>query len=612
MLGTSIARRASLWVGLAAAAFLLLGTDAAHAFQDHGGWFARTVVDTDGFIYQSTRGYNSTNLGTGALWVFRPDPVCIDFSNLGGSSQSACDPMGTPTGCTGSEECSALRWVFVPGVDSMEATADIYGIPGVAPAACSHDFTIACTTSAQCGGSNTCLPKVVYVGSDNNYVYALPADPSAACLQLGSDGLPHLKNECVRWRKQTLGDVRAGVTIDPTTGFAYVGSQDVAGNGSGELYRFARKGKCDISGVECSGNPECTTPGDFCEGTHPLNVTGCVNDKLCANSQKKCWPIKTDHGRLRFTPIVDTDHPTDGRTAIYVGSDVKGLFGVWEDGEPIFCFDTVTSGNEKAQGYAVGGVLASDDKTLYAGTDVEVVKVDTDDLDADWTPSTPGLLSPIWRYAMGAGSIGRQQPVLREQSSGCHNVYESRRDPGNVQRIPGTCNNPPTECDNGFRFRVGGTISWSTPALSPPLPMPTPAGYVPTVVSGAHKDVCLYAIAADGDVAGGYPATKRWDFKSPIGNQGFFSSAAFSPSAETVYIGSNDGVLWALGNAGCTNCDSDDNEDRVAWCFRTNDGAGNASLRNNCGTFPAAVDNDCSNGTDGGRADPGAGTCTFP
>src|SRR5438132_4978930 len=79
-------------------AVLLVGFSStlASAFDDLGGWFSNATPAAEG-VYVSTRGYNNTAPGQGAVWAFRRDPVCAGGVNNG----LTCDPL-----CAGTTQCT--------------------------------------------------------------------------------------------------------------------------------------------------------------------------------------------------------------------------------------------------------------------------------------------------------------------------------------------------------------------------------------------------------------------------------------------------------------------------------------------------------------------------
>jgi hypothetical protein len=134
-----------------------------------------------------------------------------------------------------------------------------------------------------------------------------------------------------------------------------------------------------------------------------------------------------------------------------------------------------------------------------------------------------------------------------------HGIYQAHRDPGAVHKIL-------PNCHVDWRFGVGGTISWSTPARDPAAGL---------IAVGAHKtDGCLLGIQPDG--------TKSWDFKAPLAGE-FFSSGAISGDGDgSLYMGASNGVFYRLDprlTAGCPggNCTPAQDCERIKWCYDTMD-----------------------------------------
>src|SRR5262249_1572003 len=279
--------------------------------------------------------------------------------------------------------------------------------------------------------------------------------------------------------------------------------------------------------------------------------------------------VSLPQGELRFTPVISPDGGT-----IYVGSSVAGLFAVSSGGTVLWRFDDQTQGCQEFHYYPIGGFLQ--DGVLYAGTEAGVVALEVD-VPAGAAPSL------LWRYAIEGGvhPTGRQAPVQGPTGF----VFLSGKDPGTVHKVstPPSCG-PDGRVDLSvcgaecpWMFRLGGTISWSTPGASllpsPPASCTSPFASIAqpyAVYTGAHKDDCFYAIGSDGQ--------KLWDFESPVSGTSFFSSPSVSNDHTVVHIGGQDGVFWALDtHCGCVmdpstkSCPAQTDRDRVTWCFNTKD-----------------------------------------
>jgi hypothetical protein len=281
--------------------------------------------------------------------------------------------------------------------------------------------------------------------------------------------------------------------------------------------------------------------------------------------------------------------------------------------------------------YGPGAVIATDvpSPVLYATGHSQVVAV------ALQTGTIVGDTNVRWRLRSDRPKFKRQSPLVRGDY-----LFFSWRDPGTIVRVKRSAMNASADNDCGKTqllesrneydpialFRVSGTISFSTPALMPDIP-----GRIPTLLSGEHKggsclfaldlrtDYCPHEPCIDGaywdDVEPShnrvYRLKRKWDFhQPPPGVQGFFSSGASSSDGKTYYIGSNDGVFWALKNhdpeptdpynsvvdprptchvAGETDlCTNHDDWKRIRWCYRTADDVADFASRVNCGNDPTS------------------------
>jgi hypothetical protein len=286
---------------------------------------------------------------------------------------------------------------------------------------------------------------------------------------------------------------------------------------------------------------------------------------------------------------------------------------------------TPPAGCGEPQNFGPGAAVVGN--VLYANATAQIVALDT---------AGPEVM---WRFkTLHAAVFYRQSPVAFGDD-----LFFSWRDPGTIFRLkpaamiaglPDPCRKSPglTPDTNSplAMFRVSGTISFSTPAL-------TPDGQ--TLLSGEHKGgSCLFALdlsdtcpsgtsEASGTCKDGafwdsnegvYRLKRKWDFHQTNGNSGFFSSGASASDGETYFIGSNEGVFWALKNkstqgtgdppvschtalvedqscankpAGC--CTKLDDWNRVRWCWRTQ---GNpAGDRADCGTMPTGAEQNVPN-----------------
>jgi len=199
---------------------------------------------------------------------------------------------------------------------------------------------------------------VIYVGDDNNYLYAFrPAarllDPTAAVpLPLGAG----------EWRFSTNGEIESSAAVDPNDGTIYIGSDDgnvwaINPNGS-EKWRFP-------TGGEVESTPIIDLDRTIYIGSSDGNVYAINPD----GSQKWFFPTG---GRVPSSPALGQDG------FIHIGSNDSNFYTISQFGDPR---------NFKDEDKTAGKLLTFEDLSSTTET-VEVSDAN------DWLNGRPGIKGP--------------------------------------------------------------------------------------------------------------------------------------------------------------------------------------------------------------------------
>jgi outer membrane protein assembly factor BamB len=267
--------------------------------------------------------YGSVYIGAHSLRTY--DAVGSSaFCHSVGGSVPTCTPvwLGTTGGDVESSPAVSNGVVYVGADDGKLYAFDAHGVTnctGASPKTCAPLWTAA--TGGPVISSPAVANGVVYVGSNDNKLYAFDARGTTGCT-----GSPKV---CAPlWTATTGDDVRSSPAV--ANGVVYVGSND------NKLYAFDAAGS-----TGCSGNPKscaplwtATTGGDVFSSPaatettvyvgsddgkfYAFSATGATN---CSGSPKVCTPLWTAStgGPVQSSPAV-------ANGVVYVGSDDQHFY----------------------------------------------------------------------------------------------------------------------------------------------------------------------------------------------------------------------------------------------------------------------------------------------
>jgi outer membrane protein assembly factor BamB len=282
---------------------------------------------------------------------------------------------------------------------------------------------------------------------------------------------------------------------------------------------------------------------------YALNPDGEVNEN---------WPVEIRHIKSDpdyFAPILHSSPAIDPNGAIYIGSSDGNIYAFFPDGRkkwrlypPDVAWDTNSQG--------IWSSPAIQNGVLYIGSyDGKVYAIDTDTKEIIWESADPN-----WGPFLSSPAVGRDGTIYIGSNdfhlyafdpNGTDGSYKWRfRTKASVASSPAIGN-----CEEEEKIYVGsydhcvyalykdGNQAWKFSTDGPIYSSPA-IGYDETIYVGSY-DHCLYAINPDG--------TLKWKYETGAGITSSpavgYGDPPFTPSLGedgTVYVGSNDGNLYAL------------------------------------------------------------------
>ncbi len=455
---------------------------------------------------------------------------------------------------------------FVGSMDGALHAFDAHGERGCtgAPRVCSSLWT------APTGGSITSSPAVVggvaYVGSADGNVYAFDA--------LGETGCGGEPRTCAPlWTASTGGPIRSSPVI--AGGVLYVGSDD------GNLYGFDATGTTGCAGEPVECEPMWTGPTGAAVSASPAVAGGIVyigsEDGLlhafdatgqgatCAPEPTTCTPLWTaaTGGAVTSSAAVASGTvfvgSTDGRLYAFdaTGSDATCA------GEPRTCtslWTGATGGPIDSSPAVAGGrvFVGSDDDTLYAFAAMPTSGClgDPAGCPPEWTATTGGDIDSSPAVAGDLVFVGSLDSSIY--------AFEATGD---------DCPGSPGECRPRWRTSTGAAVQSSPVVGNGTLfagssdgtlhAWRRPVGDWPQYQFGPSRqgvNTTERALSSD-DLA---QLGRAWT--GPTGRNVFSSPAVVD---DVVYVGSDDGKLYAFDATGTTGCSGDPKECEPLWTAAT-------------------------------------------
>jgi outer membrane protein assembly factor BamB len=331
------------------------------------------------------------------------------------------------------------------------------------------------------------------------------------------------------WTGTTGGDVWSSPAV--ANGVVYVGSFD------GKLYAYAVG--CDWDGGSC--DPLWTADAGAATATHIYSSPAVVNGVVYVGS-------------------------ADYKLYAFDANGVTGCTGAPKTCDPLWTSvvtgDTVTGAPAVVNGVVYVG---SDDGKLYA----------FDAAGVTGCSGTPKTCDPLWTSVVAGGGFDTSAPAV---SNGV--VYVGSDD-GKLYAFDAAgvtgCSGSPKICDPLWTAALGSI--YSSPAVANGV-----------VYVGSFDDGKLYAFSAAG-VTGcsGSPKTCNPLWTGATG--GYIDTSSPAVANGVVYVGSNDGKLYAFSAAGVTGCSGSPKTCNPLWTAVTGDSVQSSPAVANGVVYVGSYDN---------------------